>query len=135
MTPVSTAALIIRDGRLLLVRRGPGGDLGDLWELPGGKVDAGESPEAALARELDEELGIGCSVGAAVAEASFTHHGRRYRLLGYLVDAPIEQIELREHVAQGLFAIDEALALRLAPSDRSLLVELPETIRSRCRSR
>lgn len=96
-------------------------------------MDAGESPEAALARELDEELGIGCSVGEAVAEASFTHHGLRYRLIGFLVEADVEHADLREHVDQGFFTIDEAVELRLAPSDRSLLAALPQRIRSRCR--
>ncbi len=52
------AAVIERDGRLLICRRRAGGRHGRKWEFPGGKVEAGESPERALARELDEELGI-----------------------------------------------------------------------------
>jgi len=55
---VVAAALVDGDGRVLLAQRPEGKSLAGLWEFPGGKLEAGESPEAALARELDEELGI-----------------------------------------------------------------------------
>lgn len=55
---VSAAALVDQDRRLLLAQRPEGKALAGLWEFPGGKVEPGESPEAALVRELEEELGI-----------------------------------------------------------------------------
>ncbi|TFL19432.1 (deoxy)nucleoside triphosphate pyrophosphohydrolase [Jannaschia formosa] len=55
---VSAVALIDADGRVLLAQRPEGKSMAGLWEFPGGKVEAGESPEAALIRELNEELGI-----------------------------------------------------------------------------
>jgi 8-oxo-dGTP diphosphatase len=55
---VSAVALIDAEGRVLLAQRPPGKSLAGLWEFPGGKVEQGESPEAALIRELKEELGI-----------------------------------------------------------------------------
>jgi 8-oxo-dGTP diphosphatase len=55
---VAACALIDTDGRVLLAKRPPGRPLEGLWEFPGGKVEVGETPEAALVRELDEELGI-----------------------------------------------------------------------------
>lgn len=54
----AAGALIDRDGRVLLARRPPEDKLGGLWEFPGGKLHEGETPEAALIRELEEELGI-----------------------------------------------------------------------------
>lgn len=55
---VSAVALVDGDGRVLLAQRPPGKPMAGLWEFPGGKVDPGETPEAALIRELKEELGI-----------------------------------------------------------------------------
>lgn len=55
---VAAAALIDGEGRVLLAQRPQGKQLAGLWEFPGGKIEAGERPEAALARELAEELGI-----------------------------------------------------------------------------
>ena len=121
---ISTAALI-RDGdRILLVRRGEGGDLGGCWELPGGKTDPGERPEDALRRELREELGVEAVVGPAVGEIEFDHRGDRFRLIGYEVGMPDEEIELIEHEASGFYTMAEAFRLRLAPSDASLLRSL-----------
>ena len=55
---VAAVALVDSDGRVLLAQRPPGKHLAGTWEFPGGKVNAGETPEAALIRELAEELGI-----------------------------------------------------------------------------
>jgi 8-oxo-dGTP diphosphatase len=70
---VVAAALIDADGRVLITRRPEGKSLAGLWEFPGGKVDAGERPEAALIRELAEELGIEVEE-ACLAPLTFASH-------------------------------------------------------------
>ena len=72
--PVVAAALIDGDGRVLLQRRPPGKQMADLWEFPGGKVEPGETPEAALVRELAEELAIVVDP-AALAPLTFASAG------------------------------------------------------------
>ena len=55
---VAAVALIDVDGRILLAQRPEGKSMAGMWEFPGGKIEAGETPEVALVRELKEELGI-----------------------------------------------------------------------------
>ena len=60
---IRVAAAVVRRGEdILLTQRPPGGALGLQWEFPGGKIEPGESPEVALAREVHEELGVGATV-------------------------------------------------------------------------
>ncbi|MDR3437603.1 bifunctional GNAT family N-acetyltransferase/(deoxy)nucleoside triphosphate pyrophosphohydrolase [Telmatospirillum sp.] len=73
MLLVAAAALIDVDGRVLLAQRPPGKSMAGQWEFPGGKLNPGETPEAALVRELDEELGIDVSE-ACLAPLGFASH-------------------------------------------------------------
>jgi 8-oxo-dGTP diphosphatase len=70
---VVAAALVDGDGRILLQQRAPHRSMAGLWEFPGGKLEKGETPEAALIRELREELGIDTDV-ACLAPAAFASH-------------------------------------------------------------
>lgn len=70
---VVAVALVDADGRVLLAQRPPGKSLAGLWEFPGGKVHADETPEAALVRELKEELGID-TAASCLAPFTFASH-------------------------------------------------------------
>lgn len=79
---IDVVAGVITDvrGRILLARRTQGRDLAGLWEFPGGKCEAGESPEAALIRELREELGIDVELGAHLITVPQRYPHKRLRL-------------------------------------------------------
>ena len=70
---VSAAALIDVDGRVLLAQRPEGKTMAGVWEFPGGKVEPGETPEAALIRELDEELAVNTKE-SCLAPLTFASH-------------------------------------------------------------
>src|SRR3989442_15811537 len=67
------AAVAWRDGRLLMTQRPPGGPLGLQWEFPGGKIEAGETPEQALAREVREELGVSAVAGETLGVETYAY--------------------------------------------------------------
>ena len=83
--PIPVVAAVIRgdDGRILLARRNPGGPHGGLWEFPGGKVEPGEEPKAALAREILEELGAEVSVEERVLGVDHAYPHVRIFLTAY----------------------------------------------------
>ena len=71
---VAACALVDADGRVLIAQRPAGKPMAGLWEFPGGKVEPDEPPEAALIRELKEELGIDVTE-ACLAPLTFASHG------------------------------------------------------------
>jgi 8-oxo-dGTP diphosphatase len=123
---VVSAALTNQSGEILLQRRPDGKQMAGLWEFPGGKVDAGESPELALVRELREELGIGVDSSdlRPISFASEPLEGRNLLLLLYRCTvwqgepAPLDSPELR------WVKPEEMAALPMPPADIPLVQAL-----------
>ncbi len=120
---VVAAALIDASGKVLLQQRAPGRDMAGLWEFPGGKIEPEERPEEALARELEEELGIAVAE-SALAPACFASApigGRHMLLLLYICrewrgePRPLDASALR------WATLDEMRALPMPPADEPLL--------------
>ncbi len=78
---VAAVALIDADGRVLIAQRPEGKEMAGLWEFPGGKVEAGETPEAALIRELHEELGVDTHASCLAPLTFASHAYERFHLL------------------------------------------------------
>ena len=122
MAKRSVAGIAVRDGRMLVAKRVEGGPIGLRWEFPGGKVEFGESDEAALIREFDEELGIAVKPIKSIGEGSFESASGRRQLAAWLVELPPESVfQLREHSDIAWVAQRELQAIDLADSDRMLL--------------
>ena len=80
-----TAAVIEKDGKILIAKRRIGDRHGGRWEFPGGKIDVGETPEECLKRELKEELGIEAEVGEFICASTFKYMFVPLELLVYKV--------------------------------------------------
>jgi 8-oxo-dGTP diphosphatase len=123
-TTLVVAGALARGGRLLLARRRDGDPHAGLWELPGGKVEPGETPEEALDREWREELGVRVGSAEPFTFASFASNGRHVTLLVLLVrsvagdPAPVTVAEVRWTTP------GEAALLPLLPADRPIVERL-----------
>jgi 8-oxo-dGTP diphosphatase len=123
-----TAGILVDGGRLLLARRPAGDRLEGMWELPGGKIEAGESPQQCLARELAEECGLVVTVGEFFAESRFHYPHADIRLEAYRIESWSGQLALRAHDAVRWVAADEFDALPIAPADVPILERLRHAI-------
>ncbi|MBS3975836.1 MAG: 8-oxo-dGTP diphosphatase MutT [Syntrophomonadaceae bacterium] len=81
-----TAAIMLDGDKVLIAKRASGDRLSKKWEFPGGKIEAGESPEECLARELCEELGIEARVGSFFARSIYHYEHGVIELLAYFAD-------------------------------------------------
>ncbi|WP_148875506.1 pyrimidine (deoxy)nucleoside triphosphate diphosphatase [Serratia marcescens] len=115
------AAILEQDGRILLAQRGAGSDQAGLWEFPGGKVEPGESQPLALARELDEELGISAHVGDYVGSNQWQQGERIIRLHAWRVAHFSGELQQRCHSALVWVTPQQAQEYALAPADVPLL--------------
>jgi 8-oxo-dGTP diphosphatase len=119
----AACALIDAEGRVLLARRPEGKKLAGLWEFPGGKIDAGETPEAALIRELKEELGIGVEAKnlAPFVFASHAYEGFHLLMPVYLCRRWQGKPQPREGQALAWVAPDRLVEYPMPAADRPLI--------------
>lgn len=120
---VVAAALQSDDGKILLQRRPRGRSMAGLWEFPGGKIEDGETPEAALARELAEELSIGVEPTDLVPAcfASATIGERPLLLLLFSCKQWSGEPVALESPELGWFTVSEMRDLEMPPADLPLL--------------
>ena len=115
-------AAILRDGRCLAARRGPRMSLPGKWEFPGGKVEPGEDADAALVREIAEELDVTIAVGERLGTTQLP--GSAVRLSVYLATIVQGEPAAREHDAIRWCAPVELEALDWAEADVPLVSEV-----------
>ncbi|MFN4210676.1 MAG: (deoxy)nucleoside triphosphate pyrophosphohydrolase [Devosia sp.] len=123
---VVACALVDVDRRVLIAQRPEGKSLAGLWEFPGGKVEPGESPEAALIRELEEELGISTKQ-ACLAPVTFASHSyENFHLLMPLYACRKWQgmPEPREHTALKWVRPQQLRDYPMPPADEPLIAAL-----------
>lgn len=126
---VVVAGAVLREGRVLIARRAAPAELAGFWELPGGKVEPGEDDAAALARELDEELGLAVVVGGRIGPAVPLGPGRdggprELRLYAAEPAVACRQIQRTVHTDARWVAAGELGDIEWAPADRILIPHL-----------
>lgn len=127
---VVAVALIDVDGRVLIARRPEGKQLAGLWEFPGGKVEPGERPEAALIRELREELGIEVSESCLAPFVFASHAYESFHLLMplYLCRRWEGTVVAREHSALAWVKPDRLADYPMPPADDPLAAWLRDLL-------
>jgi len=119
------AALIIREGQVLIGQRRPDQPMASMWEFPGGKIEAGETAQQALVRELSEELGIRASIGAPVTRIRHNYrHGGAVDLQFFVVRQFVGEIV--NHIYQQIkwVRLEELPSYDFLAADRGLIRDL-----------
>jgi 8-oxo-dGTP diphosphatase len=123
---IVVAGALISGSLLLVAQRERPPELAGLWELPGGKVAAGESDEAALTRELHEELGVVVTVGSRIGVDVALNPTTTLR--AYLVTETGGALHPNDHRALRWITADELDGLAWVPADRTWLTELKRAL-------
>jgi len=117
------AAVIVREGRVLACQRSRSGKFPLKWEFPGGKVQDGESPQAALARELREELGVSAAIGAEIHRTRHSYAEMREPIELIFFEAAIAPGEIDNRVFERIEWIEprELSRMDFLDADRELV--------------
>ena len=119
------AALIVRGGQVLIGQRRPDQPMALLWEFPGGKIEQGESPEQALVRELDEELGIRAIIGPRVTRVRHNYrHGGAVDLQFFAVHEFSGELQNRIYHEVRWVRLEELPSYEFLAADRGLIRDL-----------
>ena len=117
------AAVILHEGRILATQRGYG-EWKDWWEFPGGKMEAGETPEEALVREILEELSTEISVDEFLCTVEYDYPKFSLTMHCYLCSLVSEALHLNEHEAAKWLTLDELDCVEWLPADLKVIEAL-----------
>ena len=121
------AAIIEKDGRVFAAQRGYG-DYKDWWEFPGGKIEAGETAEEALVREIREELRADIKVGDLFYTVEYDYPKFHMTMQCFLCELISKEMEPIEHEAARWLGADDKESVRWLPSDIEIVSALKERL-------
>lgn len=118
------AGILKKDNKILIARKKEGKSLAGYWEFPGGKIEAGETPEESLVRELMEEMEINIKINEYVGESIYDYGNVVVSLKGYVAEILEGEIILSDHDKYEWVTLDEINNYKLAPADIPLVEDL-----------
>lgn len=121
MKTIEVVAAIIRKGDKIFATQRGYGDFKDWWEFPGGKMEAGESPEAALIREIREELSTEISVDKFLRTVEWDYPKFHLTMHCFMCSLLTEALHLNEHEAARWLSMDDLRSVNWLPADEILL--------------
>lgn len=124
MIKVSAAIIKNSDGDLLICQRKSGGSCAYLWEFPGGKQEEGESPEACLIRECEEELGVKVRITGLYANKKYQYPENEYFFSFYTAEITSGNIMMLAHNDLAWVPIDELEKYAFCPADVDIVNQL-----------
>ena len=114
------AAIICKEGRIFATQRGYG-EFKDWWEFPGGKIEAGETPEEALKREIREELSTEIKVDVFLCTVEYDYPQFHLKMHCFLCSLLTEALHLNEHEAARWLRKDELESVKWLPADLEII--------------
>ena len=117
------AAILHRGGAYFATQRGYG-EFEGMWEFPGGKIEPGESPEDALKREIQEELGIDITIDKFLCTREYDYPSFHLTMYCYLCGIENGEIELREHKSARWLTADLLDSVEWLPADKEVIDKL-----------
>ncbi len=121
---IVTAAVIKKNNKILVARRGAGEKLAGLWEFPGGKLEEGETLQECLKRELEEEFGIMTKSGLEITSSIYKYEHGSFRIVALESTIVSGSIELRVHDKVEWVDLNELLEVDLLPADIAIAEHL-----------
>ena len=121
------AAIIIKDDHVFATQRGYG-DFKGWWEFPGGKIEAGESPEEALVREIHEELDTEIEVGELLETVEWDYPNFHLKMHCYICSQKSGSLQLNEHSAAAWLNKDTLHSVKWLPADEGLITLLKKRL-------
>jgi len=121
---VAAAIILDGEGRILICRRGPGGNCAYLWEFPGGKLETGESPEACVQRECREELEVELRLTGVFDEFVFEYPDREISFTFFKAEIAGGQLRLNVHEDARWVFLSELPQYEFCPADKRIIEKL-----------
>ena len=129
----SVACIAYLNGKVLVAKRNPTGQMGNRWEFPGGKVEENETDAQAVVREMQEEFGIKVDCGSFICSSVFIHNEAQITLNAYFITVPHDGIsqeyKLSEHTEYKWVSIEEIPSLTFVDSDMKIYPDIKKILK------